>query len=147
MLDRPNKQTGKEGSMRMMTEFRDFAMRGNVVDMAVGIVIGGAFGKIVSSFVNDVLMPPIGMALGGVNFSDLAMTLKEASGDVAAVTMNYGSFIQTVIDFVIIAFAIFMVIRAMNSLKKKEEEKPAAPPKPSAEETLLTEIRDLLQKD
>ena len=87
------------------------------------------------------------MALGGVDFSDLAMTLKEASGDVAAVTLNYGSFIQTVIDFVIIAFAIFMVIKAMNNLKKKEEEKPAAPPKPSAEETLLTEIRDLLQKD
>jgi large conductance mechanosensitive channel len=132
--------------MSMMTEFRDFAMRGNVVDMAVGIVIGGAFGKLVSSFVSDVLMPPIGMALGGVNFSDLAMTLQEASGDVAAVTMNYGSFIQTVIDFIIIAFAIFMVIKAMNSMKKKEEEAPAAPPKPSAEETLLTEIRDLLKK-
>ena len=99
------------------------------------------------SFVSDVLMPPIGLALGGVNFSDLAMTLKEASGDVAAVTLNYGSFVQTVIDFIIIAFAIFMVIKAMNSLKKKEEEKPAAPPKPTAEETLLTEIHDLLQKD
>jgi large conductance mechanosensitive channel len=133
--------------MSMMSEFRDFAMRGNVVDMAVGIVIGGAFGKIVSSFVSDVLMPPIGLALGGVNFSDLAMTLKEASGEVAAVTLNYGSFVQTVIDFIIIAFAIFMVIKAMNSLKKKEEEKPAAPPKPTAEETLLTEIRDILQKD
>jgi large conductance mechanosensitive channel len=133
--------------MSMMSEFRDFAMRGNVVDMAVGIVIGGAFGKIVSSFVSDVLMPPIGLALGGVNFSDLAMTLKEASGNVAAVTLNYGSFVQTVIDFIIIAFAIFMVIKAMNSLKKKEEEKPAAPPKPTAEETLLTEIRDILQKD
>jgi len=133
--------------MSMMSEFRDFAMRGNVVDMAVGIVIGGAFGKIVSSFVNDVLMPPIGMALGGVDFSDLAMTLKEAGGDVAAVTLNYGSFIQTVIDFIIIAFAIFMVIKAMNKLKKKEEAAPAAPPKPSAEETLLAEIRDLLRKD
>lgn len=133
--------------MSMMSEFRDFAMRGNVVDMAVGIVIGGAFGKIVSSFVNDVLMPPIGMALGGVDFSDLAMTLKEASGDIAAVTLNYGAFIQTVIDFIIIAFAIFMVIKAMNNLKKKEEEAPAAPPKPSAEETLLAEIRDLLRKD
>ena len=132
--------------MSMMTEFRDFAMRGNVVDMAVGIVIGGAFGKIVSSFVSDVLMPPIGLALGGVNFSDLAMTLQEASGDVAAVTLNYGSFIQTVIDFIIIAFAIFMVIKAMNSMKKKEEAAPAAPPKPSAEETLLTEIRDSLRK-
>ena len=133
--------------MSMMKEFRDFAMRGNVVDMAVGIIIGGAFGKIVSSFVNDVLMPPIGMAIGGVDFSDLAMTLKEASGEAAAVTLNYGSFIQTVIDFLIIAFAIFMAIKAMNSLKKKEEEAPAAPPKPSAEETLLTEIRDLLKKD
>jgi large conductance mechanosensitive channel len=108
----------------MMSEFRDFAMRGNVVDMAVGIVIGGAFGKIVSSFVNDVLMPPIGMALGGVDFSDLAMTLQEASGDVAAVTLNYGSFIQTVIDFIIIAFAIFMVIKGMNKMKKKEEAPP-----------------------
>jgi large conductance mechanosensitive channel len=133
--------------MSMMKEFRDFAMRGNVVDMAVGIVIGGAFGKIVSSFVNDVLMPPIGMAIGGVDFSQLAITLQEASGDVAAVTMNYGSFIQTVIDFVIIAFAIFMVIKAMNSLKKKEEAAPPAPPKPSNEEVLLTEIRDLLKKD
>ena len=133
--------------MSMMSEFRDFAMRGNVVDMAVGIVIGGAFGKIVTSFVNDVLMPPIGMALGGVDFSDLAITLQEAAGDTAAVTLNYGSFIQTVVDFIIIAFAIFMVIKAMNKMKKKEEEAPPAPPKPSAEETLLSEIRDLLQKN
>ena len=133
--------------MSMMSEFRDFAMRGNVVDMAVGIVIGGAFGKIVSSFVNDVLMPPIGLALGGVDFSDLALTLKEASGDVAAVTLNYGSFIQTVVDFIIIAFAIFMVVKAMNNLKKKEEAAPPPPPKPSEEVTLLTEIRDLMRKD
>ncbi len=133
--------------MSMMSEFREFAMRGNVMDMAVGIVIGGAFGKIVTSFVNDVLMPPIGMAIGGVDFSDLIVTLKEASGEVAAVTLNYGSFIQTVVDFIIIAFAIFMVVKAMNRLKKKEEEKPAAPPKPSAEETLLTEIRDLLSRN
>jgi large conductance mechanosensitive channel len=130
----------------MMSEFRDFAMRGNVVDMAVGIVIGGAFGKIVSSFVNDVLMPPIGILLGGVDFSELAVTLKAAVGEVPAVTLNYGTFIQTLVDFIIIAFAIFMVIKAMNSLKKKKEEAPAAPPKPSAEETLLTEIRDLLKK-
>ena len=133
--------------MSMMKEFREFAMRGNVVDMAVGIVIGAAFGKIVTSFVNDVLMPPIGIALGGVDFSDLAVTLKEASGDIAAVTLNYGSFIQTVIDFIIIAFAIFMVVKAMNSMKKKEEEKPAAPPAPPADVVLLTEIRDLLKKD
>jgi len=131
--------------MSMMKEFREFAMRGNVVDMAVGIVIGAAFGKIVSSFVNDVLMPPLGLALGGVDFSDLAVTLKQASGDVAAVTLNYGSFIQTVVDFIIIAFAIFIMIKAMNTLKKKEEAKPAAPPAPSAQETLLAEIRDLLK--
>jgi large conductance mechanosensitive channel len=136
-----------EQEMSMMSEFRDFAMRGNVVDMAVGIVIGGAFGKIVSSFVNDVLMPPIGLALGGVDFSDLAVTLQEASGDVAAVTLNYGSFIQTVVDFIIIAFAIFMVVKAMNNLKKKEEAAPPPPPKPSEEVTLLTEIRDLMKKD
>lgn len=133
--------------MSMMKEFRDFAMRGNVVDMAVGIVIGGAFGKIVTSFVNDVLMPPIGMAIGGVDFSELAITLKEAVGEAEAVTISYGAFIQTVLDFVIIAFAIFMVVKAMNNLKKKEEEAPKAPPKPSAEESLLTEIRDLLKKE
>jgi len=132
--------------MSMMSEFKSFAMRGNVIDMAVGIVIGGAFGKIVSSFVNDVLMPPIGILVGGVDFSDLAIVLKEAAGETAAVTINYGSFIQTVLDFVIIAFAIFMVVKAMNNLKKKEEEAPAAPPKPSAEVELLTEIRDALKK-
>ena len=131
--------------MSMMSEFKSFAMRGNVVDMAVGIVIGGAFGKIVSSFVNDVLMPPIGMMMGGVDFSELAVVLKEASGEAAAVSINYGSFIQTVLDFVIIAFAIFMVVRAMNNMKKKEEEAPAEPPKPSAEVELLTEIRDSLK--
>ena len=132
--------------MSMMSEFKSFAMRGNVMDMAVGIVIGGAFGKIVSSFVNDVLMPPIGMLMGGVDFKDLSVVLKESVGEVAAVTLNYGSFIQTVVDFLIIAFAIFMVVKAMNNLKKKEEEAPAAPPKPSAEEVLLTEIRDSLRK-
>ena len=135
-----------ENNMSMMSEFKDFAMRGNVIDMAVGIVIGGAFGKIVSSFVSDVLMPPIGIMMGGVDFGDLAVVLQEASGDVAAVTLNYGSFIQTVVDFLIIAFAIFMVIKAMNNMKKKEEEAPAEPPKPSAEEVLLTEIRDALKK-
>lgn len=131
--------------MSMMKEFREFAMRGNVMDMAVGIIIGAAFGKIVASFVNDVLMPPLGLALGGVDFSDLVITMKEASGEVAAVTLNYGSFAQTVVDFAIIAFAIFMMIKAMNSLKKKAEEKPAPPPQLSAQETLLTEIRDLLK--
>ena len=127
----------------MLKEFKEFAMRGNVVDMAVGIVIGAAFGKIVTSFVNDVLMPPIGMAMGGVDFSDLAMQLGEGEG---AATINYGVFINTVLDFLIVAFAIFMVIKAMNSMKKKEEEKPEEPPKPSNEEVLLTEIRDLLSK-
>lgn len=132
--------------MSMMKEFKAFAMRGNVIDMAVGIVIGGAFGKIVSSFVADVIMPPIGLLLGGVNFTALAITLKEASGDVAAVTLNYGKFIQSLVDFIIIAFAIFMVVRAMNSMRKKEEAPPAAPPKASNEEILLGEIRDLLKK-
>ena len=129
----------------MMSEFKTFAMRGNVVDMAVGIIIGGAFGKIVSSFVNDVLMPPIGMMMGGVDFSELAFTLKEAVGETAAVTVNYGSFIQTVVDFLIVAFAIFMAIKVMNSMKAKEEEAPAEPPKLSAEVQLLTEIRDSLK--
>ena len=131
--------------MSMMSEFKSFAMRGNVVDMAVGIIIGGAFGKIVSSFVNDVLMPPIGMMMGGVDFTELAVTLKQAAGDASAVTLNYGSFIQTVVDFLIVAFAIFVAIKAMNSMQKKEEEAPAEPPKPSAEVALLTEIRDSLK--
>ncbi|MGI9235842.1 MAG: large-conductance mechanosensitive channel protein MscL [Woeseiaceae bacterium] len=125
----------------MLKEFKEFAMRGNVVDMAVGIIIGAAFGKIVSSLVADVIMPPIGMVMGGVDFSSLAVALGEGEG---AASINYGIFINTIIDFVIIAFAIFMVIRGLNSMKKKEEEKPAEPPKPSAEEVLLTEIRDLL---
>ena len=131
--------------MSMMSEFKDFAMKGNVVDMAVGIVIGGAFGKIVSSFVADVLMPPIGLLLGNVDFSDLAITLRAAGEGGNAVLMNYGVFIQTVVDFIIIAFAIFMVVKAMNSMKKKEEAAPAAPAAPSKEEVLLTEIRDALQ--
>ena len=131
--------------MSILSEFRDFAVRGNVVDMAVGIVIGGAFGKIVSSFVADVLMPPIGMLVGNVDFSDLAITLSEATTEVAAVTLGYGAFIQTVVDFTIIAFAIFLVIKGMNSLNKKEEAAPPpAPPEPSKEEVLLTEIRDAL---
>lgn len=130
----------------MLQEFKKFAMRGNVVDMAVGIIIGGAFGKIVSSFVADVIMPPIGMLVGGMDFSSLAIILKEATETTAAVTINYGTFLNSVIDFLIIAWAIFMVIKAMNSMKKKEEVKPAAPPKPSDEVLLLQEIRDLLKK-
>lgn len=131
--------------MSMISEFKAFAMRGNVVDMAVGIVIGGAFGKIISSLVGDVIMPPIGMLLGGVDFTNLQLVLKAAVGETPAVTLNYGTFIQTVVDFLIIAFAIFMVVKAMNSAKKKEEAAPAAPPAPSKEEVLLTEIRDALR--
>ena len=127
----------------MLKEFKDFAMRGNVVDMAVGIIIGAAFGKIIASLVADVIMPPIGMIMGNVDFSDLVMALGEGEG---AATLNYGLFINTVVNFLIVAFAIFMLIKGLNSMKKKEEEKPAEPPKPSAEESLLTEIRDLLAK-
>lgn len=137
--------------MKIVEEFKQFAMKGNMVDMAVGIIIGGAFGKIVSSLVNDVIMPPLGLLLGGVNFTDLKLNLKtagvdEAGNAIAAVTLNYGMFIQTFIDFLIIAFAIFIMIKAMNQMKKKEEAAPAAPPEPSKEEKLLTEIRDLLKK-
>lgn len=140
--------------MSMIKEFKEFAMRGNVVDMAVGIIIGGAFGKIVSSVVSDIIMPPIGYLLGGVNFTDLKFIIREASvnaagAEVPAVSINYGNFIQVTIDFIIIAFAIFMMIKGMNSIKKKEETAPATPPpppEPSNEEKLLGEIRDLLKK-
>ena len=128
----------------MLKEFKDFAMRGNVVDMAVGIIIGAAFGKIVSSLVSDVLMPPIGVVMGSVSFSDLNIALGAEEG---AATLNYGMFIDQVINFLIVALAVFFLIKAINSLKKKEEEKPAEPPKPSAEEQLLTEIRDLLARN
>lgn len=131
--------------MGMLKEFKEFAVKGNVVDMAVGIIIGAAFGKIVTSVVNDLIMPPIGMILGGVDFTDLVITLKEAVGETPAVVIAYGKFVQTAVDFTIIAFAIFMLVKGINSLKKKEEEAPAAPPKPSNEEVLLTEIRDLLK--
>jgi len=134
--------------MSMIKEFRDFAMKGNVVDMAVGVIIGSAFGKIVSSLVSDVLMPPIGLLMGGVDFSKLAFTLKEATLMETAVTIKYGLFVNTVIDFTIVAFVIFMVIKGMNSLKRKEVAAPAtppAPPAPSAEEKLLKEIRDILK--
>lgn len=139
--------------MGMMKEFKEFAMRGNVLDMAVGIVIGGAFGKIITSLVNDVIMPPIGIVLGGVDFTNLKFVLKEAvtEGDAVvseAVAISYGSFINTIVQFIIVAFSIFMVIKAMNSAKRKKEEAPAAPapdPGPS-EKDLLTEIRDLLKK-
>ncbi|KAB0668851.1 large-conductance mechanosensitive channel protein MscL [Oryzomonas sagensis] len=129
--------------MSMMKEFKEFAVKGNVVDMAVGIVIGAAFGKIVSSFVGDIIMPPIGVLLGGVDFSSLSIIVREAVEKKPAVLINYGKFFQTIIDFTIIAFAIFMVVKAINSLRKKEA---AAPPAPSKEEILLTEIRDLLKE-
>ncbi len=131
--------------MSMMQEFKSFAMRGNVVDMAVGIIIGGAFGKIISSLVNDVLMPPIGILLGGVDFSTLGFTLREATETAPAVMIKYGLFINVTIDFIIVAFVIFMLIRGMNSLRKKQEEAPAAPAAPPKQEVLLSEIRDLLK--
>lgn len=136
--------------MKMVHEFREFAVRGNVIDMAVGVIIGTAFGRIVSSFVADVVMPPIGLLLGGVNFTDLAITLREASEGVPAVVIAYGRFVQTVIDFTIIAFAIFMAIRFINRLKRNPPPVPVVPAptlEPSAEEKLLTEIRDLLKAD
>ena len=132
--------------MSMMKEFKEFAVKGNVVDMAVGIIIGAAFAEIVSSLVGDLIMPPIGVLLGGVDFTNLAFTVKEATGELPAVVIGYGKFIQTVIDFIIIAFVIFIAIKAINSLKRKEEEMPKAPPKPPAQEVLLTEIRDLLKE-
>ncbi|MGL4473031.1 MAG: large-conductance mechanosensitive channel protein MscL [Shewanella sp.] len=131
--------------MGMMKEFKEFAVKGNVVDMAVGIIIGAAFGKIVTVLVSGVIMPPIGVLLGGVNFSDLAWVVKEAAGDAPAVVISYGAFIQTVLDFMIVAFAIFMLVKVINKLKRKAEEAPAAPAAPSAQEVLLTEIRDLLK--
>ncbi len=132
--------------MGMLKEFKQFAVRGNVVDMAVGIVIGAAFGKIVSSFVGDVIMPPIGVLLGGVDFSSLAFTVKAAVEGSPAVVISYGKFVQTVVDFTIIAFAIFIAVRAINALKRKEEEASKSPPPPSVQETLLAEIRDLLKE-
>jgi large conductance mechanosensitive channel len=132
--------------MGMMKEFKEFAMKGNVMDMAVGIIIGSAFGKIIASLVTDVIMPPVGILLGGVDFSNLSFVLKEATEVAEAVTLNYGMFINTVVDFTIISFAIFIMIKAINSAKKKEEEKPAVPPKPSEEVVLLKDIRDALKK-
>ena len=133
--------------MKLLNEFKAFAMKGNVVDMAVGIIIGVAFGKIVSSLVADLLMPPLGLLIGGVNFTDLKLIIKAATDTTPPVTWNYGNFIQVVFDFLIVAFAVFIAIKGMNSLRKKEEAAPpAAPPAPTKQETLLTEIRDLLKK-
>ena len=142
--------------MGFLNDFKTFALKGNVMDMAVGVIIGGAFGKIVTSLVNDIIMPPLGMLLGKVNFADLSVTLKEATvengQEVAAVTLNYGAFIQQVVDFAILAFCVFIMVKIMARLmRKREEPKPAPapapePPKPSNEEVLLSEIRDLLKE-
>ena len=132
--------------MSIIKEFKAFAMKGNVIDMAVGIIIGAAFGKIVSSMVNDIIMPPLGLLIGGVNFTDLSIVMKAAEGDAPAVTINYGNFLQVSFDFLIVAFAIFMLIKAINSAQKKQEQAPVTPPAPTKEEVLLTEIRDLLKK-
>lgn len=140
--------------MGMLKEFKEFAVKGNVIDLAIGVIIGGAFGKIVSSFVNDIVMPPLGLLIGGADFKDLNVVLKESGinelgEEVAAVTLNYGMFIQNVVDFFIIALVIFFVIQAINRMKRKEEEtvvSPPPPPVPTATEQLLEEIRDLLKK-
>ncbi len=129
----------------MFKEFKEFAMRGSVVDLAVGVIIGAAFGKIVTSLVNDILMPPIGLVTGGVDFSNLALTLKGQAGGTPPVTINYGVFINSVIAFLIVAFCIFMIVRGLNRLKRKEEAQPPAPPEPPRQELLLVEIRDLLK--
>lgn len=131
--------------MSTLSEFKKFAIKGNVVDMAVGIIIGVAFGKVISALVSGVIMPPIGVLIGGVSFSDLVIVIKEAAGDTPAVVISYGAFIQTIIDFIIIAFVIFMVVKGINNLKKNDQLAAKAPPVPSAEEILLTEIRDLLK--
>ena len=137
---------------KFFQEFKTFAMRGNVIDMAIGIIIGGAFGKIVSSLVADVIMPCVGVLVGGINFTDLKITLKEAAlnaaGEVVpAVTLNYGVLIQVVFDFIIIALCIFLIIKTLNKLSRKKEEAPAEPPQPSDEVKLLTEIRDALKEN
>ena len=131
--------------MSILSEFKAFAVKGNVVDMPDGIITGAASGKIVTSYVGDVVIPPIGLLIGGVDFSDLAITLKAAEGDIPAVVLSYGKFIQTVLDFVIVAFAIFMGVKVINRLKREEAAAPAEPPAPTKDQELLTEIRDLLK--
>jgi large conductance mechanosensitive channel len=139
--------------MKILDEFKQFAVRGNMIDLAVGIIIGAAFGKIVASLVNDVIMPPIGLLLGGMNFADIHITMKDAiidptTGKIlkAAVDLKIGSFIQTLVDFAIIAFSIFMIIKGVSRMNRKKDETPVVPPPPTKEEELLTEIRDLLKK-
>lgn len=132
--------------MSLIKEFKQFATKGNVVDMAVGIIIGAAFGKIVSSLVADVIMPPLGLLIGGITFTDISFILKDAVGTTPAVTLKIGNFLQVIFDFLIVAFAIFIMIKAMNRLRKKQEEAPAAPAEPTAQEKLLGEIRDILKQ-
>lgn len=132
--------------MKIIEEFKSFAVKGNVVDMAVGVIIGGAFGKIVTSFINDVIMPPLGFVIGGVNFTELKFIIREASESSPAVTLNYGNFLQTTFDFLIVALAIFFMVKTINAMKAKEEAKAAPPAAPSKSEQLLEEIRDLLKK-
>lgn len=132
--------------MKMLKEFQQFAMRGNVIDMAVGIIIGAAFGKIITSLVEDIIMPPIGYVMGGMDFSNLKLVIKEAAENAPAVAIKYGVFINVIINFTIVAFAMFMLINAMNQLKKKEAAAPSAPPTPSTQELLLMEIRDILKR-
>jgi large conductance mechanosensitive channel len=132
--------------MSFVSEFKAFIRRGNVLDLAVGVIVGGAFGKITASLVDNIFMPPLGLVIGGVNFKELKLVLKKQAGDAPEVAIGYGAFLQSVIDFLLIAFVVFLVIKVVNAMKKKEEEAPAAPPEPSAQEVLLTEIRDLLKK-
>jgi large conductance mechanosensitive channel len=132
--------------MGFYKEFKEFAMRGNVMDLAIGVIIGAAFGKIVSSLVTDLITPPLGLLIGGIDFTSLSIIIKEAHDKVPAVTLNYGKFIQTIFDFLIIAFVIFTVIKGINTLKRKSEPEPVVNPEPSEEVKLLTEIRDLLKK-
>ena len=132
--------------MSLISEFKQFAMRGNVVDLAVGVVIGAAFGKIVSALVSGIIMPVVGVLVGGVNFADLAITLKRGAEGVEPVLLQYGLFVQSTVDFVIIAFAIFIAIKLMNKMQRKQEQAPPAPAAPSAQVQLLTEIRDALKK-
>jgi len=133
--------------MKMLQEFRAFAFKGNMIDMAVGIIIGAAFGRVVQSLVKDIIMPPIGVAVGGVDFSELSIVLKEAAGETAAVTIGYGAFIQTLVDFLIVAMAIFVAVKVINSMQRKQEEAPATPAPPSDELVVLREIRDELKRD
>ncbi len=132
--------------MKLLQEFKAFAIKGNAVDMAVGIIVGAAFGKIVNSMVGDVIMPPIGLAVGGVDFTDLSLTLKAAEGAAPAVVLRYGAFLQSMVDFTIVAFAVFLLVKGINALKRAEEARPAPPPAPSRSEELLAEIRDILRR-